>query len=230
MSVTIVSVGNGGYNIAADIIEANLFPDARVIVCDTENAALKRNSEKANKTFLLPKTKRGQQYAKSTDLDLVSDIVDSLGDTVIVCATLGGSTGGIYGPLIALGSRLSGRFVCSVTAIPSQTEGKAKTKRAHDGRLQIINSSNLTFTQYNERLSEIEDLWFYEMNKPLVETIASALKENTLQQLSINGREKNAELVPKAYQLEGFPLEKITDNVFRDFSSDYLKQIFDFMA
>ena len=35
MKETIIAVGNGGYNLATDIIAAGLFPDARLIVCDT---------------------------------------------------------------------------------------------------------------------------------------------------------------------------------------------------
>ncbi len=225
MDVTIVSVGNGGFNIASDIICANLFPDAQLLVCDTDPMSVENNSKDSCKSFLLPKAKR---IFKSKDTVLVDSIVDSLSDTVIICATLGGMTGGRYAPLIALAARLSGRFVCSVTAWPYGFEGKAKAKRAVDASLQIVNSSNLTFKQDNERLSDIKGLWAHEMNKPLVETISSALKNCSLKQLSINGRKQNAELVPNAYRIDSVPLVTIIDDVCHNFSDGYLKKIFDF--
>ena len=36
MSVTIISVGNGGFNVASDIINAGIFPDNQFIVVDTD--------------------------------------------------------------------------------------------------------------------------------------------------------------------------------------------------
>lgn len=43
MNETIIAVGNGGYNLAADLIAAGLFPDARLIVCDTNEKDLEKN-------------------------------------------------------------------------------------------------------------------------------------------------------------------------------------------
>lgn len=47
MKETIIVVGNGGYNLATDIIAAGLFPDARLIVCDTNEKDLEKNSANA---------------------------------------------------------------------------------------------------------------------------------------------------------------------------------------
>ena len=226
MSVTIVSVGNGGFNLASDIVCAKLFPDAQVLVCDTNRTSAEDNSKDACKFFLLPKAKR---IFKSKDIVLVDNIVESLSDTVVICSTFGGLTGSLYAPLIALAARLSGRFVCSVIALPYRFEGEAKTNRAIDAYLQIANSSHLTFKQNNERLSDVKDLWADGMNKPMVETMLSALKNGTLKQLSLNALKQNSEFIPTAYRVDDFPLLTIIGDACHNFSDIYLRRIFDFM-
>ena len=47
MNETIIAVGNGGYNLAADLISAGLFPEARLIICDTNEKDLEKNSANA---------------------------------------------------------------------------------------------------------------------------------------------------------------------------------------
>lgn len=44
MPITIIAVGNGGYNLASDIKNAKLFTDAKLIVCDTDNKELANNA------------------------------------------------------------------------------------------------------------------------------------------------------------------------------------------
>ena len=44
MSITLVAVGNGGYNLASDIKNANLFTEAKLIVCDTDDKELADNA------------------------------------------------------------------------------------------------------------------------------------------------------------------------------------------
>ena len=55
MKETIIAVGNGGYNLATDIIAAGLFPDARLIVCDTNEKDLEKNLINAAESSLLKK-------------------------------------------------------------------------------------------------------------------------------------------------------------------------------
>lgn len=55
MKTTIIAVGNGGYNLASDIIKANIFPDSKFIVCDTDERNLEESSKNADETFLLDK-------------------------------------------------------------------------------------------------------------------------------------------------------------------------------
>ena len=110
MKETIIAVGNGGYNLATDIIAAGLFPDARLMVCDTNEKDLEKNSVNAAESFLLEKLRKS---VKSGDTNLVDEIVEKASDSVIVCATLGGMTGSKYAPLIALDAILKGKFVSS---------------------------------------------------------------------------------------------------------------------
>ena len=53
MNETIIAVGNGGYNLAKDLISAGLFTDARLIVCDTDQTTLENASANGAKTRLL---------------------------------------------------------------------------------------------------------------------------------------------------------------------------------
>lgn len=55
MNETIIAVGNGGYNLATDLIAVGLFPNARLIVCDTNEKDLEKNSVNASESFLLIK-------------------------------------------------------------------------------------------------------------------------------------------------------------------------------
>lgn len=52
MNETVIAAGNGGYNLATDLIAAGLFPSAQLIVCDTNQKDLEKNS--ANATEKLP--------------------------------------------------------------------------------------------------------------------------------------------------------------------------------
>ena len=139
MNETVIAVGNGGYNLATDLIAAGLFTDAQLIVCDTNQKDLEKNSANVTETFILEKLR---SKVKSGDTPLVEAIVAKASDAVIVCATLGGMTGSKYAPLIALEAILKGKFVCSFFSMPYEFEGKQKTKRAMDARMQLIVSSN----------------------------------------------------------------------------------------
>ena len=156
MKETIIAVGNGGYNLAADLIAAGLFPDARLIVCDTSEMDLGKNSANADESIHLAKLSK---KVRSTDTELVEEVVAKTTDTVIVCATLGGMAGSKYAPLIALGAILKGKFVCSFFSMPYAFEGEQMINRAMDARLQLIVSSNFAVQQNNDRLKEVESLW-----------------------------------------------------------------------
>lgn len=224
MKETIIAVGNGGYNLAADIIAAGLFPDARLIVCDTNEEDLEKNSVNAAESFLLEKLRKS---VKSGDTDLVDDIVEKASDSVIVCATLGGMTGSKYAPLIALDAILKGKFVCSFFSMPYGFEGEQKTKRAMNARMQLIASSNLVVQQNNDRLKEVESLGLNDIDKPLVETIKSAMSNRTLEELA---NEPNNEAlqayIPEEYRVSGLPLIWLRSDTYRGITDEDRKGIF----
>lgn len=172
MSVTIISVGNGGFNIASDIIKAGLFQDLNFIVCDTEPNDLERNSAKANVKYLLDRI--NQSEVKSDSLYLVDKVIENADDIIILCATLGGMTGSHYAPLIALNGVLKGKNVYSFVSLPSNFEGERKRDKAQKALHKMIVASNLVVLQHNEKLKNY-DLGLAEMNKPIVETLTSIM-------------------------------------------------------
>lgn len=223
MKETIIAVGNGGYNLATDIIVAGLFPDARLIVCDTNEKDLEKNSVNAAESFLLEKLRKS---VKSGDTNLVDDIVEIASDSVIVCATLGGMTGGKYAPLIALDAILKGKFVCSFFSMPYGFEGEQKTNRAMNARMQLIASSNLVVQQNNDRLKEVESLGLNDIDKPLVETIKSAMSHKSLEEIAFSVNVDLQEYIPEEYRVKDIPLLWFRNDCYRGITDDDRKGIF----
>lgn len=225
MKESIIAVGNGGYNLAADLIAAGLFPDARLIVCDTSEMDLEKNSANADESIHLSKLSR---KVRSTDTELVEEVVAKTTDTVIVCATLGGMAGSKYAPLIALDAILKGKFVCSLFSMPYAFEGEQMMDRAMDARLQLIVSSNFAVQQNNDRLEEVESLWLNEMNKPLVETVKAALSESTLESVAAErNNEALQSYIPEEYRVKDLPLVWLRSDTYRGISDDERKSTFD---
>lgn len=224
MKETIIAIGNGGYNLATDLIAAGLFPDAQLIVCDTNEKDLEKNSVNAADSFLLEKLRKS---VKAGDMTLVDDIVEKASDSVIVCATLGGMTGSKYAPLIALGAILKGKFVCSFFSMPYGFEGEQKTKRAMNARMQLIASSNFVVQQNNDRLKEVESLGLNDIDNPLVETLKSALKDRTLVELA-NDPKNDAlqEYIPEKYRVKDLPLVWLRSDTYRGITDEDRKGIF----
>lgn len=224
MQETIIAVGNGGYNLASDIIAAGLFPEARLIVCDTNENDLEKNSVNATASFPLEKL-RGK--VKSGDTTLVEDIVAKASDSVIVCATLGGMTGSKYAPLIALEAILRGQFVCSFFSMPYEFEGEQKAKRAMNARMKLIVSSNLAIQQNNDRLKEVESLGLNDIDKPLVETIKSAMSHQSLEELAdANDNAALQAYIPEEYRVKDMPLVWIRSDVYPGIPDEERKNIF----
>ncbi len=224
MKETIIAVGNGGYNLATDIIAAGLFQDARLIVCDTNEKDLGKNSVNASESFLLEKLRK---TVKAGDTTLVDDIVEKASDSVIVCATLGGMSGSKYAPLIALEAILRGKFVCSLFSMPYGFEGEQKSNRAMNARMQLIASSNLAIQQNNDRLKEVESLGLNDIDKPLVETIKSAMSHKSLEELAFDP--KNTELqeyIPEEYRIKDLPLIWIRNDCYRGITDEDRNGIF----
>lgn len=136
-------------------------------------------------------------------------------------------TGSKYAPLIALDAILRGKFVCSFFSMPYGFEGEQKTKRATNARMQLIASSNLAVQQNNDRLKEVESLGLNDIDKPLVETIKSAMSNRTLEELA---NEPNNEAlqayIPEQYRLSGLPLIWLRSDTYRGITNEDRKGIF----
>ena len=87
MKSTIITIGNGGYNIAADCIESGIFSDYKLIVCDSDIADLKRNSASADCSFLL---NGSVDKFSLKDNSLIKPIVNEITDRIFIFAALGG--------------------------------------------------------------------------------------------------------------------------------------------
>ena len=223
MNETIIAVGNGGFNLATDLRAANLFPDSRLMVCDTNEKDLEKNSAKADESVQLAGL-RGK--VKSKDISLVDDIVEKTTDNVIVCATLGGMTGSKFAPLIALNAILKGKFVCSFFSMPYGFEGEQKTKRAMNARMQLIASSNLVVQQNNDRLKEVESLGLNDIDKPLVETIKSAMSHKSLEEIAFSVNVDLQEYIPEEYRVKDIPLLWFRNDCYRGITADDRKDVF----
>ena len=220
MNETVIAVGNGGYNLATDLIAAGLFTDAQLIVCDTNQKDLEKNSANVTETFILEKLR---SKVKSGDTPLVEAIVAKASDAVIVCATLGGMTGSKYAPLIALEAILKGKFVCSFFSMPYEFEGEQKTKRAMDARMQLIVSSNFAIQQNNDRLKEVHSLGLNDIDKPLVETVKSAMRAHSLSELANDALQS---LIPEEYRVKDLPLIWLRSDIYRGITDEDRKGIF----
>lgn len=224
MNETVIAVGNGGYNLATDLIAAGLFTDAQLIVCDTNQKDLEKNSANVTETFILEKLR---SKVKSGDTPLVEAIVAKASDAVIVCATLGGMTGSKYAPLIALEAILKGKFVCSFFSMPYEFEGEQKTKRAMDARMQLIVSSNFAIQQNNDRLKEVHSLGLNDIDKPLVETVKSAMRAHSLSELANDPKNDALQsLIPEKYRVKDLPLLWLRSDTYRGITDEDRKGIF----
>ena len=220
MNETVIAVGNGGYNLATDLTAPGLFTDAQLIVCDTNQKDLEKNSANVTETFILEKLR---SKVKSGDTPLVEAIVAKASDAVIVCATLGGMTGSKYAPLIALEAILKGKFVCSFFSMPYEFEGEQKTKRAMNARMQLIVSSNFAVQQNNDRLKEVHSLGLNDIDKPLVETVKSAMRAHSLSELANDALQS---LIPEEYRVKDLPLIWLRSDIYRGITDEDRKGIF----
>ena len=224
MNETVIAVGNGGYNLATDLTAAGLFTDAQLIVCDTNQKDLEKNSANVTETFILEKLR---SKVKSGDTPLVEAIVAKASDAVIVCATLGGMTGSKYAPLIALEAILKGKFVCSFFSMPYEFEGEQKTKRAMDARMQLIVSSNFAIQQNNDRLKEVHSLGLNDIDKPLVETVKSAMRAHSLSELANDPKNDALQsLIPEEYRVKDLPLIWLRSDTYRGITDEDRKGMF----
>lgn len=149
-------------------------------------------------------------------------------DTTFICATLGGQTGSIYAPLIALAAILKGKFVCSVFSMPFEFEGVRITKQAGTAKMQLITASNFAIQQNNEMLKEIGDTDIANMNKPIVEAIKTAISGYSFTELASANNNEIQEIIPENYRKQKEkPLIWLRSNCYRGISDKDRKKVFD---
>lgn len=228
MKTTIIAVGNGGYNLASYIIKANIFQDTKFIVCDTDEILFEENSKKADESFHLDKIHTNTKTKYHLATGIVEDIVAHSTETVVVCATYGGRPGSKYAPLIALEAILKGKFVCSIFSMPLNFEGSAHANRASTARMQTVAASNLVFQQNNDQLKEFGSIGLEEMNQPLVETVANAIANRSLEELSLSN--DLSQFIPEKYRLPDMPLLWLRSNCYRGIQTPDRIELFDSLA
>ena len=136
-------------------------------------------------------------------------------------------TGSKYAPLIALEAILKGKFVCSFFSMPYEFEGEQKTKRAMDARMQLIVSSNFAIQQNNDRLKEVHSLGLNDIDKPLVETVKSAMRAHSLSELANDPKNDALQsLIPEEYRVKDLPLIWLRSDTYRGITDEDRKGIF----
>lgn len=167
MEITLIAVGNCGYNIANDILAAGIVTPAHYLVCDTDVEELHGKKQSAKcKTITLPLF----EGKPTTDhIPLLSGIVSEETDVVVVCAGMGGQTGSRYAPLIGMSAQILNKKVISIFASAFQFEGENAQSRSKRGFLQQQIASDLCIYQDNNLL--LNESMPDEMNKPLVNAL-----------------------------------------------------------
>ena len=167
MEITLIAVGNGGYNIANDIIEAGIISPTHYLVCETDIEELQNKKQSTNcKTIPLPLIEDNPEPSLTHH---VEGIVPVETDLVLICAGMGGITGSHYAPQIGMSAQILNKKVISIFAIAFQFEGENAQSRSKCGFLQQQIASDLCICQDNNWLlnESVPD----EMNQPLVNAL-----------------------------------------------------------
>ena len=194
MKPTIITVGNGGYNIAADIIASGIISDYKLVVCDTDPEDLARNSANADCSFLLD---NAVEICHPKYYHLVEPIVNEITDIYYLVAALGGKTSYAFVPAIAHKATF-GYFSWQILSTPADFEGDIVKKRARHTINWLLSVGDMKLIQDNNKLSSIPDLALGEMNKPIVETLASVWQADIRK--SIGYKDSFYGFIPEKYR------------------------------
>lgn len=194
MKSTILTIGNCGYNIAADCIASGIFSDYKLIVCDSDADDLKRNSASADRSFLLDNS----VDKFSIDNPRIKPIVDELTEKIYIFAALGGMVTRINMLPLVLAMDVPRKFLWSIFSMPSDYEGKEVKKRASITRQLLWGCSDMFLVQDNNKLPLIPGLPVREMNEPIVNTLAIASLFDIRK--SIRFIESYIEYIPEKYR------------------------------
>lgn len=231
--MTVIAVGNGGYNIAQDLIQMGCFDGASFFVCDTEPNDLTRHTPNADKTFLLDKINGDVKSVNTTHVD---HIIKKTSKNIILVGAFGGLTGSKYVPLLALEAVMQGRFVYSIVTWPFNTEGPSSITLTNKAMKQLAASSRITVIQNNNILVELKDLTISQINQPITNTLSAILKRYSLEELANNNTIDLQRLIPIEYQIfTEYTNDQCTVrdtllaiiNTFRIMQNDERKRIFD---
>lgn len=231
--ITVIAVGNGGYNIAYNLIQMGCFEGARFFVCDTEPNDLARHATYADNTFLL---NRINGNVKSADSILVDHIIKRTSQNVILVGAFGGLTGSKYVPLLALEAVMRGRFVYSIVTWPFNTEGPSSITLTNKAMKQLAASSRITVIQNNNILLELKNLTISQINQPITNTLSAILKRYSLEELANNNAIDLHRLIPIEYQVFTKYIDNRSSvktplltfiNTFRMMPNEERKRIFD---
>lgn len=231
--MTVIAVGNGGYNIAQDLIQMGCFDGARFFVCDTEPNDLTRHASNADETFLLD---RINGDVKSADTTHVDHIIKKTSQNVILVGAFGGLTGSKYVPLLALEAVMYGRSVYSIVIWPLNDEGPSTIVLANKAMKQLAAFSRVTVIQNNNILLELKDFTINQLNQPITNTLSAILQRYSLEELANNKTIDVKRLVPVEYQgFIEYPSDQssVNDflltffNTFRIMPNEERKRIFD---
>ena len=148
MNATIVSVGGGGYDVADKVRKSGLFAGAAFLSCDTDKTALKEYTN-ADERFLFVKCCEEETNVK--------DLFEQTGDTIILCATLGGLTGSTCAPIVAGEAQRAVKFVCSLFTMPFEFEGEKQNQRAETALPKLVSDSNFSIQQNNDSLRKVRN-------------------------------------------------------------------------
>lgn len=171
MNITIIAVGNCGYNIANDIIEAGIIVPKDYIVCDIDDSELQNKGlvTKCRPVLLQPIEGR----PTTERLAVVSAIVPDDTELVVICAGMGGKTGSRFAPLIAMAAQELNKKVISVFATAFQFEGENAQMRSKWGFLQQQIASDLCIYQDNNCLNK--ELTLTGMNDPILSALRAII-------------------------------------------------------
>lgn len=190
MKTTIISVGGGGYNIANGVRKSGLFAGASFLSCDTDKTALNEYTN-AYKRFLLERCCEKETNVKPNS---VRDLLVQTGDTLVLCATLGGLTGSTYAPIIAHEALRAGKFVCSLFSMPWDFEGVERNRVATAARATLLAASDFAIQQNNDRLRAV---WkgtrtMLDMaDQGLIDVLKSVLSSRTLEDWAMEPEQKS---------------------------------------
>lgn len=202
-ATTIVSVGGGGYKVANRVRKSGLFAGAQLLVCDTDVAALIEFTSHADERFLI---KRDSEQEKKVKPDAMRELLERIGDTTILCATLGGLTGSTCAPIIAREARRAGKFVCSLFTMPWDFEGRNQAATA--ARTALLAASDFAIQQNNDRFRAVMNgkcsMRDFKENQGLIDVLKSVLSSRTLKEWAMESdQEKLQALIPERYRLPG---------------------------